>query len=66
MIAACIHSAIVAKVLKTGADVRCDENGKFRLIQCDARGCYCVDTDDGTELLNTRVAIGETPKCDGK
>ncbi|VDK25827.1 unnamed protein product [Anisakis simplex] len=34
------------------------------MIQCDARGCYCVNTDDGTELLNTRVAIGETPECD--
>ncbi|VDM24548.1 unnamed protein product [Toxocara canis] len=63
---ACIHEAITAEIYGIGKKPKCDEDGKFQSIQCDRRGCYCVNIDDGNEVANTRVAISENPKCDGR
>uniref|UniRef100_A0A9J2Q468 Thyroglobulin type-1 domain-containing protein n=1 Tax=Ascaris lumbricoides TaxID=6252 RepID=A0A9J2Q468_ASCLU len=63
---ACIHEAITAEAYSAIRKRKCDENGKFRQIQCDLRGCFCVDIENGNEIANTRVAINENPRCDEK
>ena len=44
----------------------CDDKGMYRPLQCSGDSCWCVDPENGTEIMNTRVnqrSSRRLPEC---
>ncbi len=68
MFAACIHEAITNRLFGRSDIIggpQCDQNGAYEQVQCNIREriCYCVDQDNGRELIGTRVPNNLNPNC---
>jgi len=50
--------------LESGSDVKCDENGDYFPIQCNAEAgaskCWCVDIQTGVEKVGTQFFVSES------
>ena len=46
--------------------LECDDRGMYRPLQCRGNSCWCVDPENGTEIMNTRInkrSARRLPEC---
>uniref|UniRef100_A0A1I8AEE0 Thyroglobulin type-1 domain-containing protein n=1 Tax=Steinernema glaseri TaxID=37863 RepID=A0A1I8AEE0_9BILA len=59
----CVHQAITADLYSLHSVFACNSAGNFEETQCDDDRCFCVNVQNGIEIADTWVPLGNEPNC---